>query len=54
MILKFDAWKVQDDKNILKLMYIGGMNFFGGYASITYIFLIIYENIVAYSAWGGN
>ncbi|MBQ2967395.1 MAG: hypothetical protein IJE10_04635, partial [Clostridia bacterium] len=24
MILKFDAWKVQDDKNILKLMYIGG------------------------------
>lgn len=54
MILKFDAWKVQEDKSILKLMYIGGMNFFGGYASITYIFLIIYENIVAYSAWGGN
>lgn len=53
MILKFDAWKVNDNKNILKLMYIFCMSITGGYASLTYIFLIIYENIIAYGSWGG-
>lgn len=53
MILKFDAWRISDNKNILKLMYIFCMSVSGGYASLTYIFLIIYENIVAYGSWGG-
>lgn len=52
MILKFDAWRLNNDKNLLKLMYIFCMGVTGGYASLTYIFLIIYENIVAYGSWG--
>lgn len=27
MVLKFDAWKLKDEKNILKLMYIVSMAF---------------------------
>ena len=53
-VLKFDAWKIKDHKNILKLMYIVGVGFSGGYAAITYLFLVIYENIVAYSDWRGK
>lgn len=53
-VLKFDAWKAKDNKNILKLMYIISMTFNDGYATVTYLFLVIYENIVAYSDWKGN
>lgn len=53
LILKFDAWKVNDNGNILKLMYIFGMTVTGGYVSLIYVFLVIYENIVAYGSWGG-
>jgi len=54
MVLKFDAWKLKNEKNILKLMYIVSMAFCGGYAALTYIFLILYENIVACTAAGGD
>jgi len=53
LVLKFDAWKVNDNKSILKLMYIFSMSVSGGNASLTYIFLIVFENIVAYGSWGG-
>ena len=52
-IFKFDAWNLRNDKNILKLMYIVSASFVGGFVCITYIFLIAYENIVAYSFWRG-
>lgn len=35
-------------------MYIVGVGFSGGYAAITYLFLVTYENIVAYSDWRGK
>jgi len=54
LFLKFDVWKVKDHKNILKLMYILNMAFNDGTATVTYLFLVIYENIVAYNAWKGN
>ena len=46
--------ELKDEKNILKLMYIVSMAFCGGYAALTYIFLILYENIVACTAAGGD
>ena len=52
-VLKFDAWKLSNDKNILKLMYIVCASFVGGLVCITYIFLIAYENIAAYHFWRG-
>lgn len=53
LILKFDAWKIRDNKNVLKLMYICCMCLTGGYAALTYLFLIIYENVVALGYCGG-
>ena len=52
-VLKFDAWKLSNDKNILKLMYIVCASFVGGLVCITYVFLIAYENIAAYYFWRG-
>ena len=45
------AWKLKDHKNVLKLMYILSIGFSGGYTTVVYVFLVIYENIVAYSDW---
>lgn len=53
LILKFDVWRLRDEKNILKLMYIFSMSYMGGYAAVTYLFLAAFENIAAYGVWGG-
>lgn len=52
-IFKFDAWRISESKNLLKLFFILSMLIYDGYSSITYVFLIIYENMVALSAIGG-
>lgn len=53
-VLKFDAWKLKHDQNLLKLTYIVFASFLGGFVCITYFFLIVYENIAAYAFWRGN
>lgn len=52
-IFKFDAWRISESKNLLKLFFILSMLIYDGYSSLTYIFLIIYENMVALSTIGG-
>lgn len=53
LILKFDIWRLRDERNILKLAYIICMSLGGAYTTMTYFFLVIYENIIAYGIWGG-
>lgn len=53
MTLHFDAWRVRDPKNLLKLLYIIISGLGGACTSLTYFFLVIYENIIAYRIWGG-
>lgn len=52
-IFKFDAWAITDPKCLLKLIFILSMLLYNGYTSLTYLFLIIFENMVATSATGG-
>lgn len=53
LILKFDVWRIRDARNIAKLIYIVCMSLGGAYSTMTYFFLVIYENIIAYGIWGG-
>lgn len=53
LILKFDAWRMRDARSLLKLLYIICTGIGGAYITLTYFFLMIYENIIAYRVWGG-
>lgn len=53
LIGKFDAWRVQDCKALLKCLYILSAVFIPGSFFIMYFFLIFFENIDAYQIWGG-
>lgn len=52
-IFKFDVWKRSDSRSILKLLFVFSSFISGGLTTIAYIFLVIYENIIAYGIWGG-
>lgn len=53
LILKFDAWKLFDAKNFLKLCYILLTILSCGLTLLPYILLIVYENLSARPVRGG-
>ncbi len=52
-ILKFDAWKINHFSCFLKLCYIILSSFITGLITLTYFFLVVFENMEAYSFWRG-
>ncbi len=52
-ILKFDAWRINHFPCFLKLGYIILSGFVTGLFTFTYFFLVIFENMEAYSLWRG-
>ena len=54
LILQFDAWKIRNPINILKLIYIICSAIIFNYSLITYLFLIIFENIEAFRFVNGG
>lgn len=47
MIIKFDAWKLFNAENLLKLGYILIVILTAGTVLLPYLFLVVYENVAA-------
>ena len=52
-LLQFDAYRISKNTNVLKLLYILSSCFSRSGICMTYLFLILFENITAFQMTGG-